>query len=82
MNKERENLTDRLDDFIGVIKANIRQTKNQTKIIEQEILAYKRLRERIKKEQLLLQEASHVTKQIKDSSNLVQIIHIMKKGKQ
>lgn len=80
--KQKTSLEARLDDFIGAINANTNQTKNQTKIIEQEILAYRRLRNRIKKEGLMLQEASHISKQIKDNGALGIQIYNIQKGKQ
>jgi len=80
--KQKTSLSDRLDDFIGIIKANTRQTKNQTKIIKKEILAYTRLLERIKKEALMLQEADHVSQQMRENSFVSKNIKIIKKGKE
>jgi len=79
--KQYESIKDRLDDFIGIIDANTRQTLSQTGIIEQEVLAYRRLRERIKHESFLLQKASHLSKKIKNNSILEKEIHIINKGK-
>lgn len=81
MKKQRETLKARLDDLIKAIKANTKQTKHQTKIIEQEVLAYRRLLERVKKESLSLKEASYISKKIKDSEALGTSINIIGKGK-
>jgi len=79
--KQKKSISDRLDNFIGIIKANIRQTKNQTKIIKKEILAYSRLLERIQKEALMLKEANHISQQIRESTILGESIKIIQKGK-
>lgn len=81
MKKQRETLKARLDDLIKAIKANTKQTKHQTKIIEQEVLAYRRLLERVKKESLSLKEASYISKKIKDSEALGTSINIIGEGK-
>ena len=81
MKKQRDVLEARLDDLINTIKANTKQTKHQTKIIEQEVLAYRRLLERVKKESLSLKEASYLSKKIKDSEALGTSINIIGKGK-
>lgn len=81
MNKQRTSISDRLDDFIGVIRANREQTNNQNKIIGQEILSYVRLRERIKKEALLLKNAAHLSRQIHGSTVIEHALKNIKKGK-
>ena len=64
MSKERKSLSDRLDDFIGVIGANVLQTKNQIKIIDEETAGYLRLQARIKKEAILLKKSAYLSKKI------------------
>ena len=81
MTKQRKSLKARLEDLINTIKENTKQTENQTKIIEQEVLAYRRLLERVKKESLSLKEASYLVKKIKNSEALGTSIDIIGKGK-
>jgi len=81
MKKQRKTLEARLNDLIHAIEANTKQTEHQTKIIEQEVLAYKRLLERVKKESLSLKEASYLSKKIKDNEALDTSIDIIGKGK-
>jgi len=80
MKKQRETLNDRLDDLINTIKANTKQTKHQTKIIEQEVLAYRRLEARVKKEALSLKEARYLSNKIKNSVSIGSTIETSKKG--
>ena len=80
MKKQRKTLNDRLDDLINTIKANTKQTEHQTKIIEQEVLAYKRLEARVRKEALSLKEARYLSKKIKDSVSIGSTIQTSKKG--
>ena len=79
--KQKESLKKRLDDLIKTIEANTKQTKHQTKIIEQEVLSYKRLLARVKKESLSLKEALFLSKKIKDSESLGVTVDILGKGK-
>lgn len=64
MTVQREVLVHRLDDLKLVMIANTKQTKNQTKIIKQEVLAYSRLLERIKLESMQLEKAKYLSKNI------------------
>jgi len=79
--KQKESLKNRLDDLIKTIEANTKQTKHQTKIIEQEVLSYRRLLARVKKESLSLKEALFLSKKIKDSESLGVTVDILGKGK-
>jgi len=81
MKKQRKSLKARLDDLDNTIKANIRQTKHQTKIIGKEILYYKALKARVHKEARSLREATSLTKQIRDSESLGRSLDTIKKGK-
>ena len=81
MGKQRDSLEDRLEDLEKAIEENTEQTEHQTKIIEQEVLAYNRLLARVKQESLSLKEASYLSKKIKDSESLGTIINTMGKGK-
>ena len=81
MEKQRNSLEDRLDDLKKAIEENTKQTEHQTKIIEQEVLAYNRLLARVKQESLSLKEASYLSKKMKDSESLGTIINTMGKGK-
>ena len=81
MEKQRDAIEARLNDLIKAIKANTKQTKHQTKIIEQEVLSYKRLLKRAHKESHSLKEASYLSKKIKDSEALGTSIDIIEKGK-
>ena len=81
MKKQRKSLKARLEDLINTIKENTEQTEHQTEIIEQEVLAYNRLLERVKKESLSLKEASYLVKKIKNSEALGTSIDIIGKGK-
>ena len=82
METQRKALEARLDDLIHTIEANTKQTKHQTKIIEQEVLAYNRLLERVKQESLSLKEAVYLTKKIKKSESLGITLDTIKKGKE
>jgi len=82
MNKQRETIKNRLKDLVNTIKANTKQTKHQTKIIEQEVLAYRRLLARVKKESLSLKEASYLSKKIKNSESIGNTVDITRKGKE
>ena len=81
METQRDAIEARLDDLINAIKANTKQTKHQTKIIEQEVLSYRRLLKRVQKESLSLKKASYLSKKIKDSEALGVNINIIGKGK-
>jgi len=82
MEKQKNTLEARLDDLKHTIEANTKQTIHQTKIIEQEVLAYKRLLERVKIENISLKKASYLSKKIKDSKSLDMAVDTIKKGKQ
>jgi hypothetical protein len=81
MAQQRKTIKARLDDLIHAIEENTRQTENQTKIIEQEVLSYTRLLKRVHKESLSLKEASHLSKKIKDSEALGATLDTTRKGK-
>jgi len=81
MKKQKKDLKERLEDLKKTINENTEQTEHQTKIIEQEVLAYRRLLVRIKKETLSLQEGVYLSKQISNSEILGTTIDISKKGK-
>jgi hypothetical protein len=68
MGKQRDTIKDRMDDFKSVVVANTKQTENQTLIIDQEILSYRRLLARVTKEAMLLKKASHISTTIKRNS--------------
>jgi len=81
MQKQKRSLKARLDDLIHTIEENTKQTKHQTKLIEKEVLAYRRLLERIKKENLSLKEGVFLSKKIRDNESLSQNIDTLEKGK-
>lgn len=81
MTKQRSVLKKRLEDFEGAIEANRKQTENQVKIIQEEILSYEQLRARITMEAIMLKKATHISNNIKSSAVTEQVIEVTKKGK-
>ena len=82
MGKQRDSLKHRLNDLLGALTNNNRATEDQTLIITYETKSYMRLKERVKIETILLDQASFYSHKSQEIADLIKRVYLINQTKQ